>query len=161
MATHTQPYVENRVLYEDVWDPSVMTHFQPDLKMDDSHCPILGAQQGFTRAPSLARDTAFVFPCWQVDLHQRDLHGHYLSAHNLVLPEVCDFPLGMRWPIDIGYNVFKRSIQGALGAAGAVFQKILHSMNEQLQRWFTIVEIDVARFLIPSCPFLLFPEVLS
>jgi hypothetical protein len=62
----------------------------------------------------------------------------------------------MRWPIDIGYDDFKRSIQGALGATGTVFQKILHSLHEQLESWFTIVEIDALRFSIPSSPFILF-----
>ena len=74
----------------------------------------------------------------------------------IFLPEVCNFPLGMRWPIDIGYDDFKQSIQGALGTSGTVFQKIIYSMEEELESWFTIVEIEAARFLIPSCPFLLF-----
>ena len=46
-------YVENGVLYDDVGDSLVMTCFQPDLNVDEPHCPILGAQQGFTRAPTL------------------------------------------------------------------------------------------------------------
>ena len=53
MATHMQPYADNGVLYEDVWEPSVMAHIHNDLTMEDSHCPLLGAQQGFTRAPKL------------------------------------------------------------------------------------------------------------
>ncbi len=163
MATHMQPYSDNGVLYEDVWDPSVMANFQPDLTMDDSHCPLLGAQQGFTRATKLKpgmfhllqETQPLFFPAGELTCTTvMSKANTYLRT--IFLPEVCNFPLGMRWPIDIGYDDFKRSIQGALGASGAVFQKILNSMQEQLESWFTIVEIDAKNFKIPSCPFLLF-----
>ncbi len=44
MATHSQPYTDNGVLYDDVWDPSVLSRFTPALNMEDAHCPLLGAQ---------------------------------------------------------------------------------------------------------------------
>ena len=50
MATRSQPYAGNGVLYDDVWDPSVLSRFTPALNMEEAHCPILGAQQGFSRA---------------------------------------------------------------------------------------------------------------
>ena len=160
MATHMQLYVENGVLYDDVWDSLVMSCFKPDLNMDEPHCPILGAQQGFTRAPTLKpgmfhllqETQPLVFPAGELKVTPEAI----TYPRTIFLPEVCNFPLGMRWPIDIGYDDFKRSIQGALGTSGTVFQKIIYSMEEQLESWFTIVEIEAARFSIPSCPFLLF-----
>jgi hypothetical protein len=62
----------------------------------------------------------------------------------------------MRWPTDIGYDDFKSSIQGALGTSGVVFLKTLQYLEETLDDWFTNVEINVAGFSIPSCPFLQF-----
>jgi hypothetical protein len=50
MATHKPPFSENGVLFDDIWDPTVLERFKPLLVTEDLHCPILGAQEGFTRA---------------------------------------------------------------------------------------------------------------
>jgi hypothetical protein len=82
--------------------------------------------------------------------------GNILLPGTIFLPEVCNLPLGMRWPIDIGYADFKSSIQGALGAAGQLFQKMLQGMDTLLEKWFVAVAQDPANFTIPSCSFLSF-----
>jgi hypothetical protein len=163
MATHSQPYADNGVLYDDVWDPSALSRFTPGMNMEDAHCPLLGAQQGFSRAAKLKpgmfhilTDTEpLLFP--EGELICSTIKSLAVTYHRAIfLPEVCNFPLGMRWPTDIGYDDFKSSIQGALGVSGAVFIKTLQSMEEILDDWFTNVEINAAGFSIPSCPFLLF-----
>jgi hypothetical protein len=40
----------------------------------------------------------------------------------IFLPEVCNLPTGMRWPLEVGFSDFAASIQGAMGPAGMVFQ---------------------------------------
>jgi hypothetical protein len=75
---------------------------------------------------------------------------------SIFLPEVCNLPVGMRWPVDVGYKDFYLSIQGALGLAGQVFQQMLNTMKPLLAEWFEAVEENEAQFSIPSCPFLPF-----
>jgi hypothetical protein len=139
MAMHTQPFVDNDVLFEDVWDPLVLSHFQPGLVMEDSHCPILGAQQGFTRMTKLKPGMFHILKETQPLLFpEGELTCENVTSMAVMYPctifllEVCNLPLGMRWPTDIGYADFKSSIQGALGPAGAVFLKMLQSMDTDL-----------------------------
>ena len=56
-----------------------------------------------------------------------------IYPRTIFLPEVCNFPVGMRWPVDIGFNDFKSSIQGTLGMAGQVFQQMLLGMEPILR----------------------------
>jgi hypothetical protein len=41
------------ILYADVWDDTVHEHFKPWMDMDVAHCPVLGAQEGFTGTTDL------------------------------------------------------------------------------------------------------------
>ena len=38
------------VLLEDIWDDTILSAFKPDLVMSDVHCPLIGAQEGFSRS---------------------------------------------------------------------------------------------------------------
>jgi hypothetical protein len=116
------------------------------MNMEDAHCPLLGAQQGFSRATKLKpgifhllTDTEpLFFPEGELICSTVESSGvTYYCA--ILLLEVCNFPLGMRWPTDIGYDDFKSSIQGALGVSGAIFTKTLQYMEETLDDWFTNV----------------------
>jgi hypothetical protein len=41
------------VILKDIWDASILEDFQPDVKMEDPHCPIIGAQEGFSINPKM------------------------------------------------------------------------------------------------------------
>ena len=47
VATFIPPIGDNGVLYEDVWEETVLDRFKPKLVMEKAHCPVLGAQEGF------------------------------------------------------------------------------------------------------------------
>ena len=36
------------VILDDIWDEMVLVEFKPDLITMDVHCPMLGAQEGFS-----------------------------------------------------------------------------------------------------------------
>ena len=63
-------------------------------------------------------------------------------------------PVGMRWPVDIGYDDFCRSVQGVLGAASTVFLSVLTTLEPILTPWFEGLSQDVTLFSIESTPFL-------
>jgi hypothetical protein len=70
------------------------------------------------------------------------------------LPEVCNLPVGMRWPVDISLTDFQSSIQGVLGSASTVFFNVLSKLEPLLTPWFDAIPQNVLSFLILSTPFL-------
>jgi hypothetical protein len=166
VMTHLPPVGENGLIFEDVWDPAVLSRFAPLLDMEKPHCPLMGAQEGFIRMKKfkpgmvqfLQESQPLLFPageqmCEQVTCEE------IISPRTIFLPEVCNLPLGMRWPMDIGLTDFKKSIQAALGQAGTVFNEMLATMDAMLDCWFKAVGKFQARFSIQSCPFLSFYDL--
>jgi hypothetical protein len=163
VVTYAKPAKENGVLYGDVWEGMVLCRFRPALDTAVSHCPLIGAQEGYSRAPKLKtgifhllQDAQPLFLpegellCKEVEFESTD----YPRA--IFLPEVCNFPVGMRWPIDVGYKDFHQSIQGALGLAGQVFQQMIKALQPTLVEWFAAIETDATVFAVQSCPFIPF-----
>jgi hypothetical protein len=163
MATFAPPLKENGVLYEDIWEKQVLERFFPALDPAVAHCPLMGAQQGFSRAASLKpgmfqllQDAQpLFFPAGELLCADVTFEGDdYPRA--ILLPEVCNLPVGMRWPVDIRFKDFYLSIQGAMGPAGQVFQQMLLSMETTLAEWFEAIDDHTVGFSVPSCPFLPF-----
>jgi hypothetical protein len=149
------------VILEDIWDASILEDFQPDVNMENLHCPIIGAQEGFSRNPkmdpkvvSLLQDAQPLFfpegelTCTTVT------DGDATLPRTIFLPEVCNFPLGMRWPVTIGLKDFLSSIQAAYGKDSAVFIHALSALEPSLNLWFEAVAIEWTSFVILACPFL-------
>jgi hypothetical protein len=65
----------------------------------------------------------------------------------IFLPEVCNLPVGMRWPVDIGLADFRSSIQGVLGSGSTVFLYVLSKLEPLLIPWFDAVPQNVSYFL--------------
>ena len=40
------------VILEDIWEELVLANFHPDLNQTEVHCPVIGAQEGFSRSNS-------------------------------------------------------------------------------------------------------------
>jgi hypothetical protein len=49
------------------------------------------------------------------------------------LPEVCNLPLGLRWPTDIGFPEFTASIRAALGKTSPPFEAILQALKPLIE----------------------------
>ena len=163
VATFVPPVSENGVLYNDVWDTMVLARFLPELDLEVAHSPFMGAQEGFSRADVLQpgmfqflQDAQPLFIPAGEDLCESLDCGGERHLRAIFLPEVCNLPVGMRWPTDIGLKDFKRSIQGALGPVGQVFLQMLTDLDKPLTAWFKAVETVPARFSLASCPFLEF-----
>jgi hypothetical protein len=77
LVTHTQPFSENGVLFDNVWECAVLDCFKPMLVMEDPHCPVLEAQKRFhicskTQTWDVSDPTGFIAvvdPCWGVDMY--------------------------------------------------------------------------------------------
>jgi hypothetical protein len=166
VATFNATTGDAGVILDDIWDASILENFVPALKTADLHCPIIGAQEGFSR--SLRLDPK-VFSLMQDSqpllLPQGELtcttvpHGTTTLPRTIFLPEVCNLPIGMRWPVTIGLEDFLASIQGSYGQASAIFNHALLALEPALSLWFGAITEDWISFVIPSCPFLLAYDV--
>jgi hypothetical protein len=161
VATFNAVTGDSGVILEDLWDPSVLTDFLPDLTLSSIHCPLIGAQEGFSRAKSLKPSVIellqdsqpLFFPAGELTCAQVMKDGKR-CLRTIFLPEVCNLPVGMRWPVDIGLANFKSSIQGVLGSAGLVFLHVLSELEPLLTPWFDAIPQNVSSFIILSTPFL-------
>jgi hypothetical protein len=105
------------VIFDDIWDATVLEAFKPDLVTTTVHCPLMGAQEGFSRCLELKPTVVgilqdaqpFLLPTGELtcDMVIKDNVNY---PRTIFLPEVCNLPIGMRWPVDIGFPDFLSSI---------------------------------------------------
>jgi hypothetical protein len=76
-----------------------------------------------------------------------------------LLPEVCNLPLGIRWPLDIGFSELIASVRAALGKNSPPFEAVLLALKPTLEPWLTAVATDHQPFLIASRQFLPFYDL--
>jgi hypothetical protein len=149
------------VLLDDIWDESVLAAFKPGLVLSEVHCPMIGAQEGFSRSLklepkvfSLLQDAQpLFFPAGEL-MCTMVTDGQTTLPRTIFLPEVCNMPTGMRWPVTIGLPDFLSSIQGAYGQASGHFHQALSALGPALALWFQAIAADPSAFVIQSCPFL-------
>jgi hypothetical protein len=109
-----------------------------------------------TKVVSLLQDAQpILLPTGQQLAERRQLDNVSYSLA-FFLPEVCNLPLGMRWPTSIGFADFSSSIKAALGKSGDHFISVLTALQPSLEPWFTTVALDHVPFLIQGKPFLSF-----
>ena len=129
---------DSGILLDDVWGDTVLDCFKPALDGSITHCPMIGAQEGFNRDLSLKPgmldllhdSQPLFFPNGEL-MSEKVTGAGTSSLRTFYLPEVCNLPLGMRWPVDIGWEDCFSSIQGAMGPAGQIFQHVLTGLNKK------------------------------
>ena len=156
LATCYPTSSDQGVFLEDLWDDAALPGFDPTLDLTLVHCLALAAQEGFSRSPLLtSRVVSLLLDAQPVILPEGK--GVAQSVHTLdgkvhwkvfLLPEVCDIPIGFRWPTTIGFPDFAASINAALGKSSQNFLTVLRALQPQLAPWFTAVADDSADFLI-------------
>jgi hypothetical protein len=143
------------------------------LVTSTAHCPVLAAQEGYSRDPSLKTTVENILLDSQpLLLPEGELIGAtvqhredtFLRAFNL--PEVCNLPLGLRWPTDIGFPEFVASIRAALGKNSPPFEAVLQALKPIMEPWFNAVASDPQLFQISGRQFLPlydahFPNIMS
>jgi hypothetical protein len=160
VATFNETTGDVGVTLTDIWDESVLAGFHPDLVQTDVHCPLIGAQEGFSRSDglngsvvSLLQDAGSIFlPAGELTCATVTKNA-IVYSRTIFFPEVCNMPLGMRWPLDIGFQDFLSSIQAAMGTHGTLFQQALQALEPMLSQWFNLIDDDTASFIILGTPF--------
>ena len=149
------------VILDDIWDHTVLHAFHPDLDTSVIHCPILGAQEGFSRSASLKASVVGILQDAQpLFLPEGELVCTNVPKNDssypraIILPEVCDMPIGIRWPVTIGLPDFLASITAILGPSGNIFKKAISALEPMMTTWFQLIAEDTANFSIPGCPLL-------
>jgi hypothetical protein len=143
--------------YSEFWDESVLSPYAFDVD-ESNHCPILGAAEGSSRLvnPSSIIDyitdsQPLFFPFGEaITTPATTPTGSVTRA--FFLPEVCDLPLGLTWPIATTYDDFYASIL-ALKGGYANFLHVLSSLEPLLTPWFHAVASHPALFQTPSVAF--------
>jgi hypothetical protein len=153
-SAHDPPGID----YSEFWDDSVFAPHVIPIS-ENLHCPLLAAAEGSSRAVKLpgivdylADAQPLLFPQGE-QLASRLVRPSGNVYRAFLLPEVCDFPLGMAWPTTISFEDFYSSIR-ALKAGYAHFLTVLTALQPQLTDWLSAVAEDPTCFVSPSLPFL-------
>jgi hypothetical protein len=161
VATHDATVMDSGIILDDIWEDSALNGFDPALDTATPHCPILAAQEGYSRDPTLpSKVENILLDAQPLLLPEGELvsanvtHGDGNFLRTFLLPEVCNMPLGLRWPTNIGYSEFKTSIRAALGKNYPPFEAVLNALHSLLEPWFNTVATDPQLFLIPGRQFL-------
>ena len=149
------------VILDDIWEPSVLQAFHPDLDTSAVHCPIVGAQEGFSRSSTIKANVVGILQDAQpLFIPEGELVCTNVMKDNVThqraifLLEVCNMPIGIRWPVDIGLKDFLASIQAILGISGHTFKQAILALEPMINQWFDLIAADTASFIIPGCPLL-------
>jgi hypothetical protein len=161
VATYRRDAPDPGILLDDVWEEAALQGFHPTLDTSVSHCPVLAAQEGYSRDPSLpAKVETLLLDSQPLLISEGELitttvnSGEDTFLRTYFLPEVCNLPLGLRWPLDIGLTDFTSSTRAVLGKNFPAFGAVLDALQPTLEEWFDQVAFDHQPFLIPSRQFL-------
>jgi hypothetical protein len=120
------------VILDDIWESSVLQAFHPDLDTSAVHCPIVGAQEGFSCSSSFKANVVGILQDAQpLFIPEGKLVCTNILKENvsyqraILLPEVCNMPIGICWPVNIGFPDFLASLQAILGISGNTFKQAI------------------------------------
>jgi hypothetical protein len=130
-----QETTDQGILLHDVWDDSALQGFDPTLVTSVAHCPILAAQEGYSCDPSLPIKVKTILLNSQTLLLPRGKliktivkRGEDTFLCTFLLPEVCNLPLALCWPTNIGFLELTASIRAALAKKPPTFEAILQAL---------------------------------
>jgi hypothetical protein len=75
-------------------------------------------------------------------------NGQATFLRAFYLPEVCNLPLALRWPTNIGFPEFAASICAALGKSSPPFDAVLQALKPLMEPCFNAVATDPQLFQI-------------
>jgi hypothetical protein len=161
VVTYRQETTDQGIILDDLWDDSALQGFDPALVTSTAHCPVLAAQEGYSRNPSLkTKVDNILLDSQPLLLPEGELlgatvpHGEDTFLRAFYLPEVCNLPLGLRWPTNIGFPEFAASIRAALGKNSPPFEAVLKALQPIMEPWFNAVASDPQLFQISGRQFL-------
>jgi hypothetical protein len=139
VATYDVAATDHGVILDDIWDDSALAGFDPSLLTSGVNCPVLAAQEGYSRATNLtSKIESLLIDAQPLLVPEGQKLGGKVSVADTThfrafyLPEVCNLPLGMRWPLDITFADFALSIKVALGKSYGPFEAALQVLQPML-----------------------------
>jgi hypothetical protein len=147
------------IILADIWQASVLQPFAAVLDMEQLHCPILAASEGFSQATPfptpelyLADTNRLFFPADELFSKSAVIEPGESTYQALFLPKICSSSLGFRWPTDIGLDAFVKSLK-LLGRAYKPFLFTIDTLQPLLVTWFSRVATDPTEFAITTCSY--------
>jgi hypothetical protein len=145
------------IAISDYWDESVLAPYNIQIG-EGLHCPMLAATEGFSRAVKLPGSVDLVmdsqpllFPLGEKVAGQITTPAGIVTCA-IFLPEVCNMPLGMVWPIGISFDDLHSSIFSLRGGYSA-FLRVLKALKPHITTWLKAVHAEPTRFTSPSFQF--------
>jgi hypothetical protein len=161
VVTYRQDMTDQGIILDILWEDAALQGFVPALVTSTAHCPVLAAQEGYSRDPSLKTTVDnLLLDSQPLFLPEGELigatvpHGEDIFLRAFYLPEVCNLPFGLRWPINIGFSEFAASIRAALGKNSPPFEAVLQALQHIMEPWFNTVASDPQLFQISGRQFL-------
>jgi hypothetical protein len=163
VATYSHGVADAGPIFADIWDDAALADLPETVDSSVANYPVLGAQTGFSRAEALPTKILsllvdaqpILLPSGQ-QLGQSVLIEGVSHQRAFFLPEVCNLPLGLRWPTSIGFDDFALSISAAFGKPSDHFLSILTALKPSLVLWFARLAQDPTPFVIQGSVFLAF-----
>jgi hypothetical protein len=161
VVTYSADAADSGLILDDIWDENALGGFDPALVTSIPHCPVLTATEGYSRDTTLPMEVEHILldaqplliPEGEL-LGTQVITGDDTFLRTFLFPEVCNLPLGLRWPTNIGFQEFAASIRAVLGKNSPPFEAVLQALKHLLEPWFNKVATDYQLFLVPGKQFL-------
>jgi hypothetical protein len=148
---------ETGILLANIWHYSILAAFGAGLDPEIAHRPLLAAIEGLSREVPTPTMQAYLdeanplfFPVGELTCSTITLDPSNMTYRAFLLPETCSPPLGLAWPINIGFTDFVHSIN-ALGKAYKNFLFCIKALTSALTVWFPAALANPDAFFVQAC----------
>ena len=126
------------LLFEDIWEPSVLSMFPADFDCMTHHWPLLAASSGASRGiypvmlgRFLVVSCPLFFSTGEVLVDMVGIGLDKAHCLSIFLPEVCSTTVGLIWPTATTFEAFQQSVT-VLGKPFMPFLITIHVLAPQL-----------------------------
>jgi hypothetical protein len=162
-ATYSPGVADAGPIFAEIWDEAALADLPKTVDLSVANYPFLGAQAGSSRSVTIpTKVLSLLVDAQPILLPEGQQIGQSVLIEGVshqrafFLPEVCNLPLGLRWPASIGFDDFALSISAAFGKPSDHFLSILTALQPSLALWFASIARDPTPYVIQGCVFLAF-----
>jgi hypothetical protein len=113
VATYSHGVADAGPIFADIWDDAAIADLPSSVDSSIANYPVLGAQAGSSRSVTLpTKVLSLLVDAQPILLPEGQQLGQSILIESVshqrayFLPEVCNLPLGLRWPTSIGFDEF-------------------------------------------------------
>jgi hypothetical protein len=127
------------IFLANIWDTSVVIFFGPNFDPKIAHCPLLAAILHNPEPDSsglLGHDANPIsIPEGKLEGSTATIDPSHTTYQAFLLPKICTPPIGLAWPLNIGFDAFVDNIV-VLGKSCKPFLLCIKALTPALTAWF-------------------------